>query len=590
LARTLAALAINLQANSAQLVQELKKANDNMQSFGRSVSSVGKKAVALYAVVQAAQVVKDASAGIVTTAATFETLNSSLETVFGSAEVAARKFEELRGFAAETPFTINQVTEAAIKMRALGLDPSIASIRSMGNTASAMGKPLMQFVEAVADAATGEMERLKEFGIKASKEGDKFKFTFQGVETVVANSANNIQKYLMDVGNVQFAGAIDKQAETLYGVFAQAQGAVENFAAAFSEKSGLSASIKSATKRFTEFMNTLTGKVEEIGQVETVEELEAKLKKLNDGIKVINQTYAFSEQQKERIITKKREEIAAIEDTIKALQKEADVKQKIIDDQNAKEENSRQEALKKTNLDNIAKQAEQREKELSKIFGGDPTERLRSMEEQLMTEDELIFNNAKQRLEMLNKFAAEEIGTEQRLANIKQRVIDKYLSDKANLEETRRKQEKARQQAYNAETISAFTGFLSVMGQRNKGFAIAEALVNTYLGVSKTLATYPYPFNLAPAGLHLAAGLAQVSNIRSGSSGGSIGGGSAPTVPTTPIPSVQGVEDLAANDEPQTKVITVAVEGDGELLPRSVLRELADELNSLDEANVRITV
>ena len=35
-----------------------------------------------------------------------------------------------------------------------------------------MGKDLSQMIEAVADATTGEFERLKEFGIKAGKEGD----------------------------------------------------------------------------------------------------------------------------------------------------------------------------------------------------------------------------------------------------------------------------------------------------------------------------------------------------------------------------------------------------------------------------------
>ncbi|MDK4675262.1 hypothetical protein QG061_10000, partial [Kingella kingae] len=38
---------------------------------------------------------------------------------------------------------------------------------TLGDTAAGMGKPLMQTVEAIADAMTGQNERLKEFGIKA---------------------------------------------------------------------------------------------------------------------------------------------------------------------------------------------------------------------------------------------------------------------------------------------------------------------------------------------------------------------------------------------------------------------------------------
>ena len=80
-----------------------------------------------------------------------------------------------------------------------------------------MGKGLNQMIEAVADAATGEFERLKEFGIKASKQGDDIEFTFQNVKTTVGNNAIEISKYLTDLGNNQFAGAMEERAKTLDG-------------------------------------------------------------------------------------------------------------------------------------------------------------------------------------------------------------------------------------------------------------------------------------------------------------------------------------------------------------------------------------
>lgn len=51
--------------------------------------------------------------------------------------------------------------------------------------------------------------------------------------------------------------------------------------------------------------------------------------------------------------------------------------------------------------------------------------------------------------------------------------------------------------------------------EANKALAIASALVNTYQGATKALATYPFPFNLIAAAGAVAAGLAQVSAIRS---------------------------------------------------------------------------
>ncbi len=88
-------------------------------------------------------------------------------------------------------------------------------LTSYGNTATAMGKSLNQMIEAVADASTGEFERLKEFGIKAKSQGDQVTFTFQGVSTTVGKNAEEIEGYLRSIGDVQFAGAMEQQAGTL---------------------------------------------------------------------------------------------------------------------------------------------------------------------------------------------------------------------------------------------------------------------------------------------------------------------------------------------------------------------------------------
>ena len=83
--------------------------------------------------------------------------------------------------------------------------------------------------------------------------------------------------------------------------------------------------------------------------------------------------------------------------------------------------------------------------------------------------------------------------------------------------------------------------------------------------------------------------IADIVNPGGGSSASTGGGGGAPSVPDVTTPGLEEVS--AANDEPQTtKTITVAFEGEGELVPRSVLRELAEELNSLDDSNVRISI
>lgn len=154
---------------------------------------------------------------ILETARNFDIFMAQLKTATGDIATARAEFENLSKFAASTPFDLGQSIDGFVKLKNLGLDPSIGSLKSYGNTASAMGKSLNQMIEAVADASTNEFERLKEFGIKSSQQGDRVTFTFRGVETTVLKSSEAIQGYLLNIGNVDFAGAMQDRAESLDG-------------------------------------------------------------------------------------------------------------------------------------------------------------------------------------------------------------------------------------------------------------------------------------------------------------------------------------------------------------------------------------
>lgn len=187
--------------------------NAMMAGLGRAATAV----TGLVAAIGGLALLADLGKQIIDVSARFQKLEATLRTITGSAENARTAFDMLREFAAKTPFSVEQATEAFIKLKALGLTPSLAAITSYGNTASALGKDLNEMIEAVADAATGEFERLKEFGIKASSEGDRVKFTFQGVTTEIRKNASDIEAYLRRIGEVQFAGAMAEQANTIGG-------------------------------------------------------------------------------------------------------------------------------------------------------------------------------------------------------------------------------------------------------------------------------------------------------------------------------------------------------------------------------------
>lgn len=158
-------------------------------------------------------------AGPLAAAAKMESLNVSLKTAFqGNEAAASAAFKKINDFAAKTPYGLDEVTTSFIKLKNMGLDPSEEALSSYGNTASSMGKTLNDMIEAVADAATGEFERLKEFGIKAKSQGDNVSFTFQGVTTTVGKNSKEIEQYLKYIGNVKFAGGIEAQSKTVNGM------------------------------------------------------------------------------------------------------------------------------------------------------------------------------------------------------------------------------------------------------------------------------------------------------------------------------------------------------------------------------------
>jgi len=69
--------------------------------------------------------------------------------------------------------------------------------------------------------------------------------------------------------------------------------------------------------------------------------------------------------------------------------------------------------------------------------------------------------------------------------------------------------------------IAALTGSKNKkLFKLGKTAAISQALINTYLGVTKTMASVPYPFNIPLAAAQGAAGLFQVAKIRAQSFGG----------------------------------------------------------------------
>lgn len=172
-------------------------------------------------------------------ASNFEDASATLTTLYGDVGIAKEKFQDLSTFAAQTPFEFPELLDATVKLKAYGIEAS-SYLGVLGDTSSAMGKQLNDSVEALADAQTGEFERLKEFGVKAveitKKNADTLgasaeqigltaltytdKYGKAQIKVIDRNNRDAITAALVGVDGIfqKYTGAMETRSKTMSGM------------------------------------------------------------------------------------------------------------------------------------------------------------------------------------------------------------------------------------------------------------------------------------------------------------------------------------------------------------------------------------
>jgi len=207
------------------------KGEDNLKRFNSGIDNAAKGLTRFAGIAAAAAAAAGAAltAGmgilgksVINVNAEFESLEATLTTIEGSTDKARKSLEWVSDFAQTTPYDLKQVGEAFVRLKAYGLDPTTGLLEDLGNASSAMGKDLMAAVEMIADASTGEFERLKEFGLRASQAGNEvtFSWTENGkslTKTVKKNGAD-ITAFIQQQFGHRFSGAMMRQSKTWNGM------------------------------------------------------------------------------------------------------------------------------------------------------------------------------------------------------------------------------------------------------------------------------------------------------------------------------------------------------------------------------------
>lgn len=173
--------------------------------------------------------VSGAGAYAIKSAADMERYRSVLEAVLKDEQKAANTMMWANKFANSTPYQNDEVIEGVVRLSSAGIAKENMSF--IGDLAAAAGKPLMQAVEAILDAQTGELERLKELNITkdmikehAAKIGDGDLINAKGQITDL--KAFNI--VLKDLVELKFGGTMEKNADTFYGAMSTTIGTIKS--------------------------------------------------------------------------------------------------------------------------------------------------------------------------------------------------------------------------------------------------------------------------------------------------------------------------------------------------------------------------
>jgi hypothetical protein len=212
-----------ISSNVAVTSRQIKKASNDLKKFGSSAMKNINGAT--NSVLKLTSAVGGITSGFgfktgLTEAMNLEGYKMQLETATKSTQKAAKLMRYSVMLANKTPYEAGELVEGAAKLESMGMSAKKYLV-PIGDMAAATNKSFDQAVEARIDAQNGELERLKEFGIKKGDIQAKADQLFG--KNVAINKKGQIKdqtkfnEALDAVIAERFKGGMDKQAKTLRG-------------------------------------------------------------------------------------------------------------------------------------------------------------------------------------------------------------------------------------------------------------------------------------------------------------------------------------------------------------------------------------
>ena len=257
-------LIIEIKAETAQLRKQLGQVNKTLKTTEKRSSKVGTALKAAFAGVGIAAIGR-AGSSILDTTRKFEDLRATLQANTGSLKETEDAFDMILKFTAGTTFQVDQVTKAFIEFRRIGIKPTEADLRGIGNVAAAQGVSIDEIAQAIFRGGTTSIEQLQSLGFTAKTSGDKMQISFKDTTREIDKSVESVMKFVREVGETEFADGIEQRANTLTGAISNLGDATDAFQASIGE-AGFKQSTIDLVRSLTAMTNESNGAAVAIGE------------------------------------------------------------------------------------------------------------------------------------------------------------------------------------------------------------------------------------------------------------------------------------------------------------------------------------
>lgn len=213
-----------LASGSKKASKALKNTGDSADEGSKKVSHLSG---ALKTFISIAAILATVKKGI-GIASEFEDYKNTLEVVMKDTKKAGDMFQWAVKTANKTPFDTKDMIEGTVRLTSYGISAK-KTMGYIGDMAAVMNTDLMQAVEAVSDAQTGELERLKQYGITKQMiidQADSMKLNDVVNAKGQITDIDNFNKALFALMKNKFDGGMVKKSKTFSGALSTINGVV----------------------------------------------------------------------------------------------------------------------------------------------------------------------------------------------------------------------------------------------------------------------------------------------------------------------------------------------------------------------------